>query len=125
MTSYTVINPATETAVATVAHLDLTATDDAVARAVAAQKLWARVAPADKAAMLRRFAEAVDGDRENLAGIEVANSGHPISQARWEAGHVRDVLQYYWPPPNGCSAGRSPWPAASTSPSRNRSASSA
>ncbi|MET0956747.1 MAG: aldehyde dehydrogenase family protein, partial [Cryobacterium sp.] len=43
----------------------------------------------------RRFAEAVDGDRENLAGIEVANSGHPISQARWEAGHVRDVLQYY------------------------------
>ncbi|MGY4860076.1 aldehyde dehydrogenase family protein [Cryobacterium sp. AP23] len=95
MTSYTVINPATETAVATVAHLDLTATDDAVARAVAAQKLWAGVAPADKATMLRRFAEAVDGDRENLAGIEVTNSGHPISQARWEAGHVRDVLQYY------------------------------
>jgi acyl-CoA reductase-like NAD-dependent aldehyde dehydrogenase len=95
MTSYTVINPATETAVATVAHLDLAATDDAVARAVAAQKVWARVSPADKAAMLRRFAEAVDGDRENLAGIEVTNSGHPISQARWEAGHVRDVLQYY------------------------------
>jgi acyl-CoA reductase-like NAD-dependent aldehyde dehydrogenase len=95
VTSYTVINPATETEVATVAHLDLAATDEAVARAVAAQKLWARVSPADKAALLRRFAEAVDGDREHLAGIEVANSGHPISQARWEAGHVRDVLQYY------------------------------
>jgi len=95
VTSYTVINPATETAVATVAHLDLAATDEAVARAVAAQRLWARVSPADKAGLLRRFAEAVDGDRENLAGIEVANSGHPISQARWEAGHVRDVLQYY------------------------------
>ena len=24
-----------------------------------------------------------------------ANSGHPIGQARWEAGHVRDVLNYY------------------------------
>ena len=95
MTAYTVINPATETPVATVAHLDLAATDEAVARAGAAQKLWARVSPADKAALLRRFAEAVDGDRDNLAGIEVANSGHPISQARWEAGHVRDVLQYY------------------------------
>jgi len=95
VTSYTVINPATETEVATVAHLDLAATDEAVARAVAAQKLWARVSPADKAGLLRRFAEAVDGDREHLAGIEVANSGHPISQARWEAGHVRDVLQYY------------------------------
>jgi acyl-CoA reductase-like NAD-dependent aldehyde dehydrogenase len=25
----------------------------------------------------------------------VQNSGHPITQARWEAGHVRDVLNYY------------------------------
>jgi betaine-aldehyde dehydrogenase len=25
----------------------------------------------------------------------VANSGHPVSAAEWEAGHVRDVLQYY------------------------------
>jgi acyl-CoA reductase-like NAD-dependent aldehyde dehydrogenase len=32
---------------------------------------------------------------EELAAIEVRNSGHPISQARWEAGHVRDVLEYY------------------------------
>ena len=45
--------------------------------------------------MLRRFAEAVDGAVEELAAIEVRNSGHPISQARWEAGHVRDVLEYY------------------------------
>ena len=27
--------------------------------------------------------------------LEVHNSGHPIGQARWEAGHVRDVLNYY------------------------------
>jgi acyl-CoA reductase-like NAD-dependent aldehyde dehydrogenase len=45
--------------------------------------------------LLRRFAQTVDGDLENLAGLEVRNSGHPISQARWEAGHVRDVLTYY------------------------------
>ena len=95
MSSYTVINPADETPVTVVEHLDPEATDEAVSRAVAAQRLWSRVAPADKAAVLRRFAEAVDGDRENLARIEMANSGHPITQARWEAGHVRDVLTYY------------------------------
>ncbi|MBC7442257.1 MAG: aldehyde dehydrogenase [Ramlibacter sp.] len=95
MSSYTVINPADETEVTVVAHLDVDATDDAVRRAVAAQRLWAVVSPADKALVLRRFAEAVDGDRENLARIEVTNSGHPITQARWEAGHVRDVLTYY------------------------------
>ena len=95
MSSYTVINPADETEVVSVELLDVEATDAAVARAVLAQKKWARVSPADKASVLRRFAEAVDGDRENLAGIEVRNSGHPITQARWEAGHVRDVLSYY------------------------------
>jgi len=95
VSSYTVINPADETEVAVVEHLDRDATDEAIARGVGAQRRWAPVAPADKAAILRRFAEAVDGDRETLALIEVANSGHPIGQARWEAGHVRDVLSYY------------------------------
>jgi acyl-CoA reductase-like NAD-dependent aldehyde dehydrogenase len=44
---------------------------------------------------LRRFAEVIDADRENLARLEVANSGHPIGNARWEAGNVRDVVAYY------------------------------
>ena len=95
MSSYTVVNPADESIGETVEHLGQDETDEAIARAVLAQKAWAGVAPADKARVLRRFAEVVDADRENLAGIEVRNSGHPITQARWEAGHVRDVLDYY------------------------------
>ncbi|MGV8852112.1 MAG: aldehyde dehydrogenase family protein [Rhodoglobus sp.] len=95
MSTYTVINPATEAEIGTVDLLDIEATDAAIARAAVAQKAWARVSPSDKALMLRRFAQTVDGDLENLAALEVSNSGHPISQARWEAGHVRDVLNYY------------------------------
>ncbi|OYV33378.1 MAG: hypothetical protein B7Z80_24245, partial [Rhodospirillales bacterium 20-64-7] len=33
--------------------------------------------------------------REELAQLEVANAGHTIGNARWEAGNVRDVLAYY------------------------------
>ena len=33
--------------------------------------------------------------QEELAQLEVANSGHTIGNARWEAGNVRDVLAYY------------------------------
>ncbi|MDH6236535.1 aldehyde dehydrogenase family protein [Cryobacterium sp. CG_9.6] len=95
MSTTSVINPATEKEVASVELLDVDATDEAIMRAVVAQQHWARVAPADKARLMRRFAEAVDGDRENLAQIEVMNSGHPITQARWESAHVRDVLSYY------------------------------
>ena len=93
--SYTVINPATGAAVTEVAHLDVAETDRAIEAAARAQRDWANVAPADRARVLRRFADAVDGDIEHLASLETTNSGHPITQSRWEAGHVRDVLEYY------------------------------
>src|SRR6202789_105931 len=32
---------------------------------------------------------------DKLAALEVANAGHTIGNARWEAGNVRDVLEYY------------------------------
>jgi acyl-CoA reductase-like NAD-dependent aldehyde dehydrogenase len=93
--SHTIVNPADEEFVATVTSTSIEETDAAVSRAAAAQRDWAAVAPVDRGRMLRRFADAVDGAVEELARIEVRNSGHPISQARWEAGHVRDVLEYY------------------------------
>ncbi|MGW9632298.1 aldehyde dehydrogenase family protein [Agromyces sp. NPDC055520] len=93
--THTIVNPADETVVTTVAATSIDDTDLAIARAAAAQRDWARLAPVDRARLLRRFADAVDGAVDELAAIEMRNSGHPISQARWEAGHVRDVLEYY------------------------------
>ncbi|PZS30151.1 MAG: aldehyde dehydrogenase, partial [Pseudonocardiales bacterium] len=93
--TYTVINPATEQNVTTVDLLDEGATDDAIARSRKAFGSWRNVAPGDRARLLRRFAETVDTDLEHLAQLEVSNSGHPISSARWEAGNVRDVIAYY------------------------------
>jgi acyl-CoA reductase-like NAD-dependent aldehyde dehydrogenase len=95
MTSTTLINPADETELQVVEHTTLTGVDDAVAHAVSAQKAWAALAPSARAGALRDFAAAVGGAIEELATLEVANSGHPVTQARWEAGHVRDVLNYY------------------------------
>ncbi len=102
------INPATEEALRTVELHDATAVDDAVARAKVAQKLWAAAAPAERAAALRAFAAAVDSHVGELAALEVANSGHPISAAEWEAGHVRDVLQYYAASPERLSGRQIP-----------------
>jgi acyl-CoA reductase-like NAD-dependent aldehyde dehydrogenase len=69
--------------------------DAAIVRAAAAQRRWAALAPADRARLLRRFAERVDAANEELARLEVAQAGHTIRNARWEAGNVRDVLHYY------------------------------
>jgi len=95
MPSSTLVNPTNETVLRTVEQTSIEGVDDAVARAVSAQKAWATLAPAARAGALRDFASAVGGAIEELAALEVANSGHPITQARWEAGHVRDVLTYY------------------------------
>ena len=93
--SYTLINPATEEQMETIAHADLAQTDAAIELAAKAQKKWAALNPSDRAMLLHRFAATVDANIEALAQLEVRNSGHPISQARWEATHVRNVLEYY------------------------------
>jgi acyl-CoA reductase-like NAD-dependent aldehyde dehydrogenase len=90
-----VVNPSTEEVIATVPLADLARTDEAIERAARAFPSWRDTAPADRARLLRRFAEAVDADVEHLAQLEVRNSGHTLGNARWEAGNVRDVLQYY------------------------------
>jgi acyl-CoA reductase-like NAD-dependent aldehyde dehydrogenase len=53
------------------------------------------VAPADRARLLHRFAATVDAHLAELADLEVANAGHTIANARWEAQNVRDVLTYF------------------------------
>jgi acyl-CoA reductase-like NAD-dependent aldehyde dehydrogenase len=95
MSEFTVVNPATEEIVTTVARTTADETDAAIERAVTAQVAWRAVAPADRAGLLRSFASEVDAHIEELAGLEVAGAGHPVGQAHWEAGQVRDVLTYY------------------------------
>lgn len=89
------INPATEQVLRTIDLAGVKETDAAIRRSVAAFETWSRVAPADRARLLRRFAEVVDGHVDELAELEVSNAGHPIGNARWEARNVRDVLTYY------------------------------
>ncbi|AGZ45466.1 aldehyde dehydrogenase family protein [Actinoplanes friuliensis] len=95
MDSTDVINPATGTVLGTVPSNGLAETDAAIERAQRAFESWRQVAPGDRARLLRRFAAVVGDHIEELAGLEVRNSGHTIGNARWEAGNVRDVLDFY------------------------------
>ncbi|MGW2849632.1 aldehyde dehydrogenase family protein [Streptomyces sp. NPDC001274] len=92
--SLDVLNPATAEVVATVPAATAADVDAAVVRAAAAQRVWAAAAPADRARLLRRFASAVDAHVEELALTEVREAGHTLGNARWEAGNVRDLLDY-------------------------------
>ncbi|MEU6202632.1 aldehyde dehydrogenase family protein [Micromonospora musae] len=91
----TLLDPATGTEIGEVPATSVEEVDVAVARAAAAYERWRWTAPGERARLLRRFAAVVDAHREELAQLEVRNSGHTIGNARWEAGNVRDVLDYY------------------------------
>ena len=95
MSTYTVINPATALPVKDISMADLAQTDAVIAKAHKAFETWRKVNPGDRAKLLRNFARIVDEHIEELALLEVLNSGHTIGNARWEAGNVRDVLNYY------------------------------
>jgi acyl-CoA reductase-like NAD-dependent aldehyde dehydrogenase len=90
-----VINPATGALLVSVPSLGLAETDAAIEQAQAAFRTWRQVTPGERARLLRRFAAVVEEHLEELAQLEVSNAGHTIGNARWEAGNVRDVLNYY------------------------------
>ncbi len=95
MSNYTIISPVTEKPVKELHLADVAETDATIAKAAKAFETWRQVTPGDRAKLLRKFAAIVDAHNEELAQLEVLNSGHTIGNARWEAGNVRDVLNYY------------------------------
>jgi len=88
-------NPATaesirELPLATVEEVDAT-----IARAVAAGPAWRAVAPADRARLMRRFADAIAAHADELARLETANMGMPLGSALWCANAAADVIHYF------------------------------
>jgi betaine-aldehyde dehydrogenase len=95
VSTHIVVNPATEEPVTEVPSASVEETDAAIERAAEAFPTWRDVAPGERARLLRRYAAVVDEHIDELAGLEVRNAGHTWSNATWEAGNVRDVLNYY------------------------------
>jgi acyl-CoA reductase-like NAD-dependent aldehyde dehydrogenase len=93
--TFDVINPATEKLVITLQEADISQTDEIIAKAAKAFLTWKKVSPGDRANLLRRFSTIVTAHREELAQLEITNSGHTRGNALWEADNVANVLNYY------------------------------
>lgn len=90
-----VVNPATGMVIASVGLADIAETDAVIERAHAAFPAWRALAPGERARLLREFASAVEAHVDELAALEVANAGHTLGNATWEAQNVQNVLTYY------------------------------
>jgi len=91
----TVINPATEEIITEYPLADAAAAERAIARAVQAQREWVRLPMATRRDGLLAIADTVSAHLEELAGLESADVGKPITDARAEIGGVAECFRYY------------------------------
>ena len=90
-----VIEPATEQVMAELPRAGAEETDAAIEGAKAAFPAWRAIDPADRSALLRGLADAIEDRKEDLAQLEARNAGKPISDARGEMGMVVETFRYY------------------------------
>jgi acyl-CoA reductase-like NAD-dependent aldehyde dehydrogenase len=90
-----IVEPATEEVLAEIPRAGVEEADAAVEQARRSFASWRAVEPADRAALLRGLADALDDKREELATLEARNAGKPIGDARGEMAVVVETFRYY------------------------------
>ena len=90
-----ILNPATEEVVESLEPATEDDADAAIARAREAFPAWRDVQPGDRSRLLRRLADALDAEQENLAQLESKNTGKPIGDSRGEMAMVAETFHYY------------------------------
>ena len=93
--TFGVLNPATAQPLATVSEAGVEDVERAVAAASAAFETWGALSPVTRGRHMHRFANLVEEQAEELAGIESRNVGMPIGDARGQLSMIVDVIRYY------------------------------
>jgi len=92
------VDPATESVYATVVAAGEEDVDRAVraaSEAVARDSEWRGLDPAERAALLREFAAAVDDWREEIALVEARDNGKTLFEAKIDVDLAVETLYYY------------------------------
>ncbi|MHA4976449.1 aldehyde dehydrogenase family protein [Pseudomonas extremorientalis] len=90
-----VINPATEAVLARVSVGDAAAVTQAVDAASAAFSEWSNSTGRDRAALLRKIAQGVSEQREQLMHLQSSNNGKPLFEAAIDVDDVIATFEYY------------------------------
>lgn len=90
-----VTNPATNEQLAVIRPAPFFTRAELTARTAKAQRAWARTLPFDRASMLRRFADLMAANREDLASLMTLEQGKPIREARGEIDYAASFLNWF------------------------------
>ena len=70
-------------------------TDAAIAKAKAAGPVWRAISPADRSRLMRKFADLIAANAQELGELETRNMGMTISNSVWCANTSADVIHYF------------------------------
>jgi aminobutyraldehyde dehydrogenase len=91
-----VINPKTEETIVSLPDASPAQVDAAVNAAATAFQSWSRTTPGERAALLLKLADAIDGEAEAFATVEALNCGKPrIRMLQDEMPAVSDCFRFF------------------------------
>ncbi len=89
------INPATEESLGHVPAASAADVDRAVVAAEAAHPAWAALEPKERSKLVRKLAQAVRDNFDNILRIEVVDTGNTIAKMRADVATAGDTLDFY------------------------------
>ena len=90
-----VFNPARGTLVGTVPHATSAEVDAALNAARTAFFIWSREPPVARARLLKRAAEIIADQTDNLARLMTSEQGKPVREAAGEIAKLADTFEFY------------------------------
>ncbi|SMY01102.1 aldehyde dehydrogenase family protein [Brevibacterium aurantiacum] len=93
--SYENIDPATNTSLGSVARASAEDVDHAVNSAAEAQRSWRKSSPEQRSRLLIEVGRLIRADRDNLAQLESADTGKPLTQAYGDADTCARYFEFY------------------------------
>ncbi|KAA0910269.1 NAD-dependent succinate-semialdehyde dehydrogenase [Aquicoccus porphyridii] len=93
--TFAVTNPARGDVIADVADLSRAQVADAIAKAEAAQKDWAKWTGKERAAVLRRWFDLMMEHQDDLGTILTAEMGKPLAEARGEIAYGASFIEFF------------------------------
>ncbi len=92
---FDVLNPATEEVVDSVPECTREDAKRALEAADAAQRLWEDVPASQRARLVLKLGDLIEGERERLARIVTAEEGKPLKEARDDVQGAAEYCRYY------------------------------
>ncbi|KAG7396272.1 Succinate-semialdehyde dehydrogenase, mitochondrial [Phytophthora boehmeriae] len=92
---FTVIDPATDEELCSIASMGKEEAHEAIAAAYVAYRRWKKTSPVARSEIMKRWHAAIIESAEDLAVIASCESGKPLSEARAEVAFAAGIIDYY------------------------------